>query len=112
MPKTFKITEAQRNHLMSEGVAITQNIPLKSDGSGIDSDKFKTAAQEAEPNTVFTTTAKEASGNNGTQNTVTIAAPTNEHRIVTKKELQTNRLRYLKENSDVFSFNDFLKQLH
>ena len=35
-----------------------------------------------------------------------------EHRIITKKQLQANRLKYLKENSEVLSLNNFMKKLH
>ena len=38
--------------------------------------------------------------------------PMREHRIITKKQLQANRLRYLKENSEVLSLNNFMKKLH
>ena len=34
----------------------------------------------------------------------------NEGRVITKKELYENRLKFLKRNSKVISFKDFLKQ--
>ena len=45
----------------------------------------------------------------GNENGTTSVA---EHRIITKKQLQANRLRYLKENSEVLSLNNFMKKLH
>ena len=35
----------------------------------------------------------------------------NEGKIITKKQLQENRLRVLKENSELYSLNDFLNKL-
>lgn len=38
--------------------------------------------------------------------------PTNESYVITKKELAENRLRILKENSEMISVNDFLKKIN
>lgn len=105
MSRKFKITEMQAKQMIDEGVAIQGETdstgkadPSKTaqamTSSGIDPKKVKVEFQ----GTAMT------SGSN--------ASSVSEHRIVTKKELQANRLRYLKENSEVLSFNNFMKQLH
>lgn len=105
MAKKFKITEAQRDALLSEGVAIQG----ETDSSG-KADTNKTAQAMASsginPKKVKVEfDGVEISGGDGTTSVA-------ESRIVTKKQLQANRLRYLKENSEVLSLNNFMKKLH
>lgn len=108
MAKKFKITETQYKQMLDEGVAVIQGSVNPSTGradtqatsdnltkSGIDPKKVKVEFQ-----------GTAMSGGDTTGATVT------EHRLVTKKELQSNRLRYLKENSEILPFNQFIKNLH
>lgn len=107
MAKKFKITEAQRDALLSEGVAIqgetdstgkadTNKTAQAMASSGIDPKKVKVE---------FNGVAISGGNANGTTSVA-------ESRMVTKKQLQANRLRYLKENSEVLSLNNFMKKLH
>ena len=107
MAKKFKITEAQRDALLAEGVTIqgetdsvgkadTNKTAQAISNSGIDPKKV---------NVEFSGTAM-TGGNPDGQTSM------REHRIITKKQLQANRLRYLKENSEVLLLNNFMKKLH
>ena len=107
MAKKFKITEAQRDALLAEGVTIqgetdsvgkadTNKTAQAISNSGIDPKKV---------NVEFSGTAMTGGNPNG-------QTSMREHRIITKKQLQANRLRYLKENSEVLLLNNFMKKLH
>ena len=107
MAKRFKITEAQRDALLAEGVTIqgetdsvgkadTNKTAQTISNSGIDPKKV---------NVEFSGTAMTGGNPNG-------QTSMREHRIITKKQLQANRLRYLKENSEILSLNNFMKKLH
>ena len=107
MAKKFKITEAQRDALLAEGVtsqgerdsvgkADTNKTAQAISNSGIDPKKV---------NVEFSGTAMTGGNPNG-------QTSMREHRIITKKQLQANRLRYLKENSEILSLNNFMKKLH
>ena len=107
MAKKFKITEAQRDALLAEGVTIqgetdsvgkadTSKTAQAISNSGIDPKKVDVK---------FNGTAM-TGGNSDGQTSM------REHRIITKKQLQANRLRYLKENSEILSLNNFMKKLH
>ena len=108
MAKKFKITEAQRDALLAEGVTIqgetdsvgkadTSKTAQAISNSGIDHKKVDVKFNDAAM----------TGGNSDGQTT-----PMREHRIITKMQLQANRLRYLKENSEVLSLNNFMKKLH
>lgn len=110
MAKNFKITESQYKQLVSEGVTIqgatdatgkadTSKTAQAMASSGIDPKKVDVKFSGAAMTSGQTDTS-------GASTTVT------EHRLITKKELQANRLRYLKEHSEVLSFNNFMKKLH
>lgn len=105
MGKRFKITEAQYNQMVDEGVTIQG----ETDASG-KADISKTAQSMStsgiDPKNVNVTFngSSMTSGGDSTTNVT-------EHRVITKKELKENRLRYLKENSEVLSFNNFIKKL-
>lgn len=107
MAKKFKITEAQRDALLAEGVTIqgetdsvgkadTNKTAQAISNSGIDPKKVDVK---------FNGTAMNGGNSDG-------QVSMREHRIITKKQLQANRLRYLKENSEVLSLNNFMKKLH
>lgn len=107
MGKKYKITEAQYNEMLSEGVTIQG----ETDSSGkADLNKTSQAISNSgvDPKKVkveFGGTALASGSNSATQTVVA------EHRLITKKELQENRRRYLKENSEVLHFNKFIKNL-
>lgn len=107
MAKKFKITETQYKQMIDEGVAPTINLPLKN--GNIDTSATENIKSQFNgKNYTFTAKPEDV----GSSSTTTTPATTNESRIITKKQLQANRLRYLKENSDILSFNNFMKQLH
>lgn len=108
MGRNFKITEAQREMLLREGVTIQGETDStgKADisktaqaisSSGIDSKNARV---------VFPGTAISGGANSSTQTVMS------EHRIVTKKQLTENRLRYLREHSEVVPFDKFIKSLN
>lgn len=105
MAKKFKITESQYNQMLDEGVAIQG----QTDSTG-KADTSKTAQEMSnsgiDPKKVTVEFNGTAMNGGGSSSTIS------EHRLVTKKELQSNRLRYLKENSEIMSFNNFMKTLH
>lgn len=108
MAKKYKITEEQYNQMLAEGVSING----ETDGNG-KADISKTAQAMSssgidpkKTNVTFPGSAMSGGSDSPTQSTVS------EHRLITKKELQSNRLRYLKENSEVLSFNNFINALH
>ena len=108
MSKKFKITEAQYSQLMTEGVAI--QAVTNQNGVGIDNQATQTEVSQLKnpSNATITAPASAFQGSSSDNSQVTIS----EHRLITKKELQANRLRYLKENSEVLSLNNFLKSIH
>lgn len=102
MAKKFKITEAQRDALLAEGVTIkgATDANDRADISKTQQELSNTGIDPQKINVEF----------KGTQ--MSGGQTVSEHRVITKKELQSNRLRYLKENSEVLSFNNFMKQLN
>lgn len=112
MAKRFKITEAQYNQMLSEGVTIQG----ATDATG-KADVAKTAQSMSvsgvDPKKVDVTfSGASMTSGGGDENGTTTTQSVTEHRLITKKELQANRLKYLKEHSEVMSFNNFMKQLH
>jgi hypothetical protein len=111
MAKKFKITEAQYNQILAEGVAIQG----ATDATG-KADVAKTAqamsASGVDPKKVSVEFSGDSMTSGGDSGSGTTTQTVTEHRLITKKELQANRLRYLKENSEVLSFNNFMKNLH
>ena len=107
MAKKFKITEAQRDALLAEGVTIqgetdsvgkadTNKTAQAISNSGIDPKKVDVK---------FNGTAMTGGKSEG-------KTSKRQHRRITKKQIQANHLRYLKENSEVLSLNNFMKKLH
>ena len=93
--RIFKITEEQYKHSLSEGVKVTAN-PADTNGN-IEQAYKKTKEQAIK------------SGVKPQDLTVEIP-PQNESRIITKRQLDESRRKYLKENSQLFTFRDFVKQ--
>lgn len=108
MAKKFKITEAQRDALLAEGVAV--NLPLTANKE-IDKKGVNDINNKFGGDGVTLTTNSKSLSDTGSDSTTTIATES-KHRLITKKQLQANRLRYLKENSEVLSLNNFMKKLH
>ena len=95
MSKKIKITEEQYNMALKEGVTLTADL----DAAGGDANKaIETTKQEAQKNGIDI-------------NKANIQIPANEGKIITKKRLMNNRERLIKENSDLFSLDDFIKKL-
>lgn len=103
MPKKFKITEAQYNTMMNEGVTIQGNVDStgKADISATNQEMSNGGIDKNKVKVEFPGTAM-----SGGQSSIA------EHRVVTKQQLKENRLRYLKENSEVMTFSNFIKKLH
>ena len=96
MAKKFKITEEQYNMLMNE------ELHLKADPT----------TTGGNVNAAVQKTKQEAQKNNVNLDNATIEIPaTSESKIITVKELRENRLKVLKENSQYFTLNDFIKKL-
>lgn len=108
MAKKFKITEAQRDALLAEGVAV--NLPLTANKE-IDKKGVNDINNKFGGDGVTLTTNSKSLSDTGSDSTTTIATES-KHRLITKKQLQANRLKYLKENSEVLSLNNFMKKLH
>lgn len=108
MTKKIKITEAQRDALLAEGVAV--NLPLTANKE-IDKKGVNDINNKFGGDGVTLTTNSKSLTDAGSDSTTTIATES-KHRLITKKQLQANRLRYLKENSEVLSLNNFMKKLH
>lgn len=108
MAKKFKITEAQMDALLAEGVAV--NLPLTANKE-IDKKEVNNINNKFGGDGVTLTTNSKSLTDAGSDSTTTIATES-KHRLITKKQLQANRLKYLKENSEVLSLNNFMKKLH
>lgn len=108
MAKKFKITEAQMDALLAEGVAV--NLPLTANKE-IDKKEVNNINNKFGGDGVTLTTNSKSLTDAGSDSTTTIATES-KHRLITKKQLQANRLKYLKENSEILSLNNFMKKLH
>lgn len=96
MTKKIKISKQQYEQALSEGVTLSANVDAYNGD-------VKQAVEKTKQN------AKE----NGVDlSDAVIQLPaSNENRIITKKELQENRLKVLKENSKLFSVKDFINKI-
>lgn len=108
MAKKYKITEEQLNHVLAEGVAV--NLPL-TQNKEIDKTTVNDLNNKFGEKGVTLTANSKSLTNTNSDSTTTIATES-KHRLITKKELKSNRLRFLKENSEILSFNNFMKNLH
>lgn len=109
MGKRFKISEEQYNQMLAEGVAI-QGATDSTGKADINKTAQSMSASGIDPKKVKVEFSG-ASMTSGGGDTSAIAPTVTEHRIITKRELQANRLKYLKEHSELMSFNNFIKQL-
>jgi predicted amino acid dehydrogenase len=110
MPKRFKITEQQYNQMLDEGVSIN-GVTDASGKADINKTAQSMAASGIDPKDV-TVSFSGSAMSGGTGDTTLTEGNKKSHRLITKKELKENRLRYLKENSEIISFNNFMKSLH
>lgn len=113
MAKRFKITENQYNQMLAEGIAVQGETT--SDGKPDISKTGQNISANLKNANDATVTFKGSAftgGQTSADSTSSIQAEGKNHRLITKRELQANRLRYLKENSEVLSFNNFIKKLH
>lgn len=99
MGKRFKISKEQYEHALSEGITLNADV----DACNGDVNQ---AVQKTKQN------AKE-SGVDLSQATINVPAQSsNESKLITKKQLQENRLKVLKSNSKLFSVRDFVKKIN
>lgn len=98
MGRNFKISEDQYKRALSEGITLNADVEACNGDVKQAIDKTKQNAK-----------------NNGIDlNKANIQVPAqsqNEGKIITKRQLQENRLKVLKENSDLYSLNDFLNKI-
>lgn len=94
--KKIKITEEQRQYALKEGITLNADV----DAAGGDVKK------------AVDTTKQQAQKSGVDVKKVTIQIPpSNESRIITKKQMMENRLRKFKQNSDYYQVNEFVKRL-
>lgn len=94
--RKIKITEEQRQYALSEGITLNADI----DAAGGDVKKaVDTAKQQAQKSGVDIKKA-----------TIQIP-PSNESKVITKKQMMENRLKKFKQNSDYYQVNEFVKRL-
>lgn len=126
MGRKIRITEKQYKTFLKEGIlpnsnqefTVQANVP-----SGTDPKKAVTDTQNAITSTVGSTNGKKfkvvANDPNSpntqivsknTTNTNGTTTPVSEGKLITKKQLQENRLKELKKNSEVYTVKDFIKK--
>ncbi len=123
MGRKFCITEEQYKRVMKEGILPTGKftVQAKTDGSGDDPTKaveqtkndlekivpnadknFQVAANNPKsPNTQIVSNSNQAQDNGSSMS---------ESKIITKKQLQENRLKVLKKDSNLYTVKDFIKK--
>lgn len=97
MGRKIKISKKQYEQALSEGITLTADVDACNGDVKQAVDKTK---QNAKQNGVDLSDAN-----------ISIPAQSNEGRIITKKELQENRLKVLKANSKLFSVKDFVNKI-
>ena len=99
MAKKVKITEEQRNMLIKEG--LTLNADVSAAGGDVKK-AIDTTKQQAKKNGVNLNNASIEISGSSLQNE-------DKNRIITKKQLMENKLRYLKEHcSTLYNLKDFV----
>lgn len=94
--RKIKITEEQRQYALKEGITLNADV----DAAGGDVKKaVDTTKQQAQKSGVDIKKA-----------TIQIP-PSNEGRIITKKQIIENRLKKLKQNSEYYQVSEFMKRL-
>lgn len=94
--RKIKITEEQRQYALKEGITLNADV----DAAGGDVKKaVDTTKQQAQKSGVDIKKA-----------TIQIP-PSNESRVITKREMMESRLKKLKQNSDYYQVKEFMKHL-
>ena len=114
MARKFRITEEQYKMALKEGVAINKTQVLAAGNNSSDIEKARNTAQEnGLPKENFEVVAPLEKNNQSPQLSTTdkqnANVVINENKLITKKQLQENRLKALKKNSEVFTLKDFAK---
>ena len=98
MGRNLKISEYQYRKALSEGITLNADVEACNGDVKQAIDKTKQNAK-----------------NNGIDlkktNILVPAQSKKKKKIITKKQLQENRLKVLKENSELYSLNDFLNKI-
>ena len=95
MARKFKITEEQYNTALSEGITLTADL----------------AAAGGDANKAIENTKQQAQKDGVDISNATIQVPANEGRLITKKQITESRLKKLKENSDLYSVRNFMRNI-
>lgn len=95
--RKIKITEEQRLYAIKEGLTLTADV----DAAGGDVKKaVDTTKQQAQK-----------SGVDPKKATIQIP-PSNESRVISKKQMMEQRLKTLKANSEYFTINEFIRRIN
>lgn len=98
MKRNLKITEEQYKQAIAEGITLNADV----------------SASNGDVKQAIENTKREAQRNGVDLKKATIQIPADnvsETRIITKKELMENRLKVLKEHSDLFTYENFITKL-
>ena len=97
MGRKIRITEEQYNMALREGVTINADL----------------SASKNDPKAAFDTANNQAKEQGLKPGQYNIQFPNvSESKLITKKQLQENRLKALKENSKVYTVKDFIKKFN
>ena len=117
MARKFRITEEQYKMALKEGVAInkTQVLAAGNNSSDIETAR-KTAQENGLPKENFEVVAPLEKNNQAPQLSTTDKQNANvvisENKLITKKQLQENRLKALKKNSELYTVKDFINKFN
>ena len=116
MARKFVISEEQYNMALKEGVTINKTQVLAPGNDSSDIEKARNNAQEnGLPKENFEVVAPLEKNNQSPQLSTTDKQNANvvisENKLITKKQLQENRLKALKKNSEIYTVRDFMKKL-
>lgn len=123
MGRKFCITEEQYKRVMKEGILPTGKFTVQAKTDGISDDPTKAVEQtkkdlekivpnadknfQVAANNPKSPNTQIVSNNNQTQNN---GNSMSESKIITKKQLQENRLKVLKKDSNLYTVKDFIKK--
>lgn len=94
--RKIKITEEQRQYALKEGITLNADV----DAAGGDVKKAVDITKQQ----------AQKSGIDPKKTAIQIP-PSNESKIITKKQMMENRLKRFKNNSEYYSVNEFVKKL-
>lgn len=115
MGRKIRITEEQYKMALKEGVALNKTQVLAAGNNSSDIEKArKTAEENGLPKDNFDVVAPLEKNNQAPQLSTNDKQNANivvsENKLITKKQLQKNRLKVLKENSEVYTVKDFINK--